>query len=156
MSHVVKVELVITDLDALEKACSALGLTYDKTENTWRWYGTWVNDYSKGDAAYVHGITPDRYGKADAGIVRVPGCGWDIGVYKVPGKENTWCLIYDFYAGGHGIEKALGKALPDLNKAYGAEVFKKQMKAKGLQVAKDVRTRTANGRLDIKLEACKR
>ena len=156
MSHVVKVELEVRDLQALEAACASLGINFDRTAKEWRWFGSWMNDYNGEDAAFTHGIKPDRYGKADAGVIRVPGCGYDIGIYAVPGKEGTYCLIYDFYAGGHGIEKALGKALPDLNKAYGAEVFKKQMKAKGLQVAKDVRTRTANGRLDIKLEACKR
>lgn len=156
MSHVVKVELEVTDLQALEAGCKALGLTLDRANLNWNWYGRWMNDYGAEDAAYVHGIKPDRYGKADTAVIRVPGAQYDIGVYKVPGQEGKYCLIYDYWNGGYGIENKLGKALPDLNKAYGAEVYKKWAKGKGLQVTKDSRTRTPSGRLEIKLEAIKR
>ena len=155
MSHVVKVQLVITDLKVFEDACKEVGITFDPIAMTWRWYGSWMNDYNGEDAAYTHGIKPERYGHADAGIVRVPGCGYDIGVYKVPNEEGKYCLIYDYYCGGHGIEKALGKALPDLNKAYGALMGQKILQKKGFQ-ARITKERLSSGRLDVKVLAIQR
>lgn len=151
MSHVVNIQLEIKDLDALEAACKALGLTYDRTATKWRWYGKWMNDYSGKDAAYKHGIEPSRYGKADAGVITVPGAHYDIGVYKT---QNGYALIYDNWQSGGGIEKALGAGTPDLNKQYGAQVALKRLKKMGWRAtAKETRV---NGRLDVKVHAMTR
>jgi hypothetical protein len=151
MSHVVNIQLEIKDLEALEAACKALGLTYDRTANKWRWYGKWMNDYSGKDAAYKHGIEPSRYGTADAGVIRVPGTSYDVGVYKT---KDGYALIYDNWQSGGGIEKVLGVGTPDLNKQYGAQVALKRLKKMGWRAtAKETRV---NGRLDVKVHALAR
>jgi len=62
MSHVVCLEIEFSDLSCLSEACANLGLTFDKNATEWKWFGEWVNDYHENDAAYKHGITPDRCG----------------------------------------------------------------------------------------------
>lgn len=148
MSHVINIELEIKDLDALEAACKALGLTYERETTKWRWYGKWMNDYSGKNAAYKNKIDTNRYGTADAGVIKVPGATYDIGVYKV---ENGYALVYDNWQHGQGIETTLGVGTPDLNKQYGAQVALKRLRKMGFRAtAKEIRSA---GRLDIKVHA---
>ena len=56
MSHVALVDVIIKDLDAVELACEDLGvLELIRNQPRFNWYGRWVNDYGKEDAAYRHG-----------------------------------------------------------------------------------------------------
>src|SRR3990167_8580608 len=45
VSHVTQVEIEIRDLDALERACSKLGLSLRRGQETYKWYGRSVGDY---------------------------------------------------------------------------------------------------------------
>jgi len=127
--------MAIKDLAAFAKAVELLGGTYHPAKTKWRWFGTWVQDYNEGDAAYKHGIDPKRYGTADAGVVTMPGCNWDVGIYKHPTKPGVYVPVFDFFTGGHGLVKALGgQELQGLKIRYAAEVTKKKLRKNGYKV----------------------
>lgn len=130
MSHVVICEIQIRDIDCLEKACKEAGLELRRGQRTYRWYNNFVNDYHGENAAFNHGIDPKDYGKCDHAI-GIPGnkSAYEIGVVKKP--DGTYALIWDFYAGGYGLEKVAGKNCQNVTKAYSMQVAKKHLKAKG-------------------------
>jgi len=131
MSHVISVNVVIADLAALERACKELGLQFLKNQKTHRWYGRWVNDYNRADAAYIQsGIKPEDYGKCEHAI-GVPGSGYDIGVYKNP-KGTGYVLAFDNYGTGKFIVNRLGSGLEKLKQSYAVCRAELAAKAKGL------------------------
>lgn len=135
MSHVVKMNMVFKDLEALELAAAALGMVLDRgayvgTELPqsqwlkWKWYGRWMADYSKGDAAYLNGIDTKLYGRAPM-VIRNPNVrgSYEIGVYPrdhyfVTGDDRTqtrveglnYALVMDYYNGGRGLVKTVAGA----------------------------------------------
>ena len=127
MSHVATIDIVISDLDALEAACKENGWRLMRGQKTYKWYGTWVNDYHGADAAYKHGVNPKSYGKCEHAI-KVGGAGaYEIGVSR--NEAGDLVLIWDFYGGS--IEKACGKDCHKLFESYTKHVVTKKMKAKG-------------------------
>jgi hypothetical protein len=94
------ISLHVTDIDDLEQACKVLGLRLDRDRSTWRWFGSWVDDYHKGDAAYLSaGIKPAEYGKCADHVITIPGddtC-YEIGVVRRRDGQPGWVLIYDFW-----------------------------------------------------------
>lgn len=148
MSHVARVDLVINDLDALASACIALSCTYDRTAVDYRWWGRSVGDYDSADAASKFGIPVSRYGKADAGVITVPGANWQIGVYQNPQKAGTYVLVYDYFGSeGEAIHRACGAGLAQLKAHYGAQVATKKLRAAGFQARTRVNQKT--GRLQV-------
>ena len=148
MSHVAAVELEVSSLADLETACKILGLTYLPNETDWRWFGKWMADYSDQNAAYKNGIAANRYGKADAGIIQVPGAQYDVGVYKHPTKPGKFVLVYDNWNEGMGIERAIGKGLVKLKERYGATVAKRTLTKQGYRVIESTNKQT--GRLVLR------
>lgn len=132
MSHVVSVNLQVTDLKALEQACKELGLQFMRDQKTHVWYGRWVNDYNRADAAFKNGIAPENYGKCEHAI-KVPGADYEIGVYQNP-KGTGYVLAFDNYASGKVISKTLGTGLEKLKQLYGVAKATLEAKAKGWMV----------------------
>lgn len=147
MSHVIGVNLVISSLTALERACKELGITFMRNQQTHRWYGSWVNDYNRSDAAYKNiGIDPKNYGHCEHAI-RVPGADYEIGVYKNP-KGAGFVLGFDNYASGQVIAQTLGKGLEKLKQAYAVATAELQAKAAGWMTQ---RTKLPNGSIKLVL-----
>jgi len=146
VSHVAVVDVEIKSLDDLAKACKALGLEYDREATKWVWFGSWYNDFSRADAAFKHGIAPERYGKADAGVIKIPGATYSIGVYAISGQPGKYTLVYDNWQGGKGIEKVLGAGLPKLRQEYAAQVSQRKMQQAGFQVQ---RRKLDNGQIKL-------
>lgn len=86
MSHMICVKSKFKDLEALEKACKNLGWTFHKNQKTFKWYGTWVNDYSEEDAAYLNGVKVEDFGKCSHAI-SIPGCKYQAGL--VEGEQGS-------------------------------------------------------------------
>ena len=110
MSHVVTVNIVIKDLDALEKACKKLGLKLNHGQKTHKWYGRWVNDYNATNAAYKNGIKPEQFGHCEHAI-SIPNnkAAYEIGLVENPDKETGgYVLLYDFWNGGNGMSAKVG------------------------------------------------
>lgn len=147
MSHVAKVDLEVKDLDSLKKACEELGLEFRENQKTWKWYGTWVNDYHGEDAAYRHGITPEEYGKCDHAIgIKGNKDAYEIGVKKT--SDGSYVLAYDFWGGGRGLEQAVGKGANRLKQSYAKQVVKKRARRMGYSV-KQVKQKDGSIRLKL-------
>lgn len=137
MSHVTHIEIVISDLDALREAAEACDCELIEGQKTYKWFGKWVNDYHSKDAAYHHGIDPKQYGKCEHAI-RIKGGksnAYEVGVCKNPNGEG-YVLIYDFYAGGNGLEAKIGHRAEKLEQQYKASAVKSEMARKGFKVTK--------------------
>lgn len=152
MSHVIcYANLAITDLDVLRQVAEEVGMELVEA-TTYKWYGSWVNDYSKEDAAYKLGIQPEQYGKCDGWKLKLknnPGA-YEIGLHKNPNGPG-YVLVYDFY-GVHGqaLKKAIGGSGENVKQAYVAELTKKQLKAKGFKVVED--KKLENGKQRVRLQ----
>jgi hypothetical protein len=139
MSHVVDIDLAITDLDCLKKAVADLGLEW-REKNTYRWFGRHVGDYP-----LPAGFTKEDLGKCEF-AVGIPGNdrAYEVGV--VQRKDgNGYTLLVDFYAGGRGLCNVVGEKVPGetnrelrdgqnclkLANCYAAHVSAKSMRKKG-------------------------
>lgn len=131
MSHVTAVNMEIKDLDALQAAADELGLELVRDQKTWKWFGTWVNDYHGADAAYKNGINPKDYGKCDHAL-RVKGnpSAYEIGVYQQP--DGSFKLAWDFYGGaGKAVQNCVGRKGEHLKQGYAKAVAVNALKKKG-------------------------
>lgn len=130
MSHVATVDIEIKSLESLRAACAALGLDFREGQKTYKWYGTWMRDYSSENAAYRNGIDPSKYGHCDHAI-GVPGNdrAYEVGV--VLQQDGSYKLVWDFYCGGFGLMDLTGHDCSKLMKAYVGDVAKRTLRKKG-------------------------
>lgn len=126
MSHVATVDLDVNDLSSLKEAAKAMGLEFTE-KNTYRWWG-----YSVGDYPLPKGFTEQDLGKCDYAI-SIPNnaSAYEVGVIKRKDGKPGYQLLWDFYAGGRGLEKAIGKDGGLLKQSYAVMVAKKEMLRKG-------------------------
>lgn len=139
MSHITKINLLIKDLDALDKACSRLGLELVRGQKTFKWYGRFV-----GDSLGIAGVNPADYGKCEHAI-RVKG---NVGAYEIGlvkrADDKGYDLHWDNYQGGYGLAEKVGyetgararvgAKATKLADWYAAEVARKQMARQGFMV----------------------
>lgn len=127
MSHVAVIKVQIKDLEALKQTCSELGLEFVEGQKTYKWYGRWVRDYHGNDAAYKNGIDPKNYGKCDHAI-RIPGnsSAYEVGVVRL--DDGSYTLIWDFYNGGYGLIKKIGKDGEKLTVGYAKTAARNETK----------------------------
>ncbi len=147
MSHVSRIQIVITDLASLGKAAAQIGMELVEGQKTYKWYGTWVNDYSAEDAAYRHGIDPKDYGKCEHAL-RVKGNSdaYEIGLVKNPDGAG-WVLVHDNWAGGKGLEAVAGKDAGNLRREYALHVSAKEMARRGFRTERVFNPVTGKERL---------
>lgn len=147
MSHVSTVEIIIQDLDALEKACKLAGAELMRGQTTHKWFGKWVNDYDASDAAYKHGIKPEDYGKCEHAI-RVNGNSeaYEVGLVKNPNGPG-WVLVYDSWAGGKGLMKVIGEDAGNLRREYALAVGMREMARKGFRTERVINPATNKARM---------
>lgn len=135
MSHVVLCSnFVITDLESFKAACTELGLLFKENQKTYKWYGRWVNDYSKENAAYLQGVPTEDYGKNAVHVVSTKdNTAYQIGLHKNPNGEG-FVMVYDFY-GHYGslLEKEVGKDANKLKDRYNVILAEKAAKRAGLK-----------------------
>lgn len=126
MSHVAKIQLQITDLDALDAACRELGLTLNRDQRTYKWFGRHVGDYP-----LPEGFTQHDLGRCEHAI-KVPGTAWEIGVARARGHSH-YTLLFDFYGTqGQPISKAIGgNEGTQLKRAYATHAAIQQAKNQG-------------------------
>lgn len=139
MSHVVASETEIPEaqLQTLIEACKHFGLEFIKGQTTYKWYGRFMDDYDRDDAAYKNGIKPEDYGKC-VHAIRLPGCAYEIGVYKHPQTGNLR-LIYDFFGEGRKIDALIGKRCEKLWTKQGEVWAMAHAKKNGLKCSKRVK-----------------
>lgn len=123
MSHVSSIDLEINDLQALEKMCKEMGLTFVKDKKTYTWYGRFMGDYP-----LAKGMKVEDLGKCSHAI-KVPGSAYEIGVCKQ--KDGTFRLTYDFWGPGKIISDKLGHDLEKLKQMYATNKIEIEAKRKG-------------------------
>lgn len=130
MSHVAVIDVECKDLKALDKACQALGLVLLLNQRTYRWYGRSVGDYP-----IPAGLTAADLGRCDHAIA-IPNDSraYQIGVVKRRDGKPGYQLLWDFYAGGYGMEAKVGKDAIKLRDRYAAEVAGAIYRKKGYRV----------------------
>lgn len=113
-------------MEALDRTCKELNLTLKPGQKTHAWFGRWVNDYAKEDAAYKLGIKPEDYGKCEHAI-SVPGSSYEIGLYNNP-KGEGYIPVFDFFGTGQEISRQLGgNDAPKLRQHYAANATELEM-----------------------------
>ncbi|MFY4731057.1 DUF2997 domain-containing protein [Nitrospira sp. BLG_2] len=122
MSHVIKAQFTIVDLELLKKAVQSLGGSMVQS-STYRWYGQHVGDYP-----LPEGFSANDLGKCQFAISH-PSSQYDIGVVRSKRHPGQWELLCDFWGTGENLLKAFGnvgaKSLSRLAEAYTAESMKK-------------------------------
>jgi hypothetical protein len=137
MSHVAIVDIEIKDMAALARACTNLGLKLNEGQKTYKWYGRSVGDYP-----LPAGFAAKDLGKCDHAI-SIPGnkTAYEIGVCQSREGKKSSILMWDFYAGGYGLQKVVGHNCDTLNHEYAKEVARGQVsalaKAEGWTVSED-------------------
>jgi len=155
MSHVSTTLVALDDLDALEAAAEELGLKLVRNQKTYKWYGSWVDDYHAPDAAYQHGVRPEDYGKCEHAIVDPNNPrAYEIGLVKIPDgytesvtladgrtvsvARKGWWPVMDFWAGGGGmVSKVGGNRMNSLMQGYSKHKLRAQAKLRGYVVVSE-------------------
>jgi ribosomal protein S17E len=151
MSHVETVNVVITDLKALDAACARLGVALVKDKTTYNWFGVSVGDYP----------VPAGFKAADLGkcehAIQVPGAHYEIGVVPARNPDGTvakgYTLLYDFYGSGgrhdgQKLQKKFGTGLTKLVDAYSVEALKAKARASGYLTREVAR---ADGKIELRV-----
>jgi len=109
MSHMVVQELIIKDLDLLEKICRKLGFDFQKNKKTAQYYG---GNTKKCDHA-----------------IKVPGTNNEIALIKQ--SDGSYRMEADFYGTeGKTVKEAVGK----ITQQYAIEETKKAVRKKGYSI----------------------
>jgi hypothetical protein len=124
MSHIARIELEITDLDALKAACRRLGLEFRCDQRSYAWYGEYQGDYP-----LPEGISVQDLGQCDHAI-HVPGADYEVGILK---RDNKYLLLWDFWDEG-GLERTLGRNAGRLKQAYAIERTRREAVRKGYRI----------------------
>jgi hypothetical protein len=133
MSHVSLIALKVRDLEALDAACQRLGLELVRGQKTYRWYGQSVGDYP-----LPEGMTAADLGKCDHAIrVKDRPTAYEIGLVKRPGQDH-YALLWDFYAGGFGLEAKVGAGCAKLKQAYAVQLARKEARRRGFSLTEAV------------------
>jgi len=119
MSHVTCIDVKIKDLESLKVACKKAGLEFRENQKEYKWYGRSVGDYP-----LPEGFTAQDLGKCDHAI-GVPGNdkAYEIGVVK---QGDNYTMLWDFWAGGLGLEEIAGKDCSNVTDNYATEVALKE------------------------------
>lgn len=109
MSHLVKIELEINDVNVLQKSCDRLGLSFMKNQNTFQWWG--------------------QAAKCDHAI-KIPEAKYEIGVLKK--QQGGYELQCDYF--DRAVGKAIGQNGGLLKQAYTIEKAKQEAIRKGYSI----------------------
>jgi hypothetical protein len=117
VSHVTEIKVKILDLDALARAAKRCGLEVRRKQN-YKWYGRHVGDYPM-----PKGMTQDDLGKCHMALGVIGNNeAYEVGVVADKSHNGEYMLVWDFWGGGYGLEKSVGKDACKLRQAYALEV----------------------------------
>jgi len=117
MSHVVCIKNSIKDLGALKKATAKLGLAFYENKTSYKWYGRYVGDYP-----LPEGFVKEELGKC-LHAIGIPNDkkAYEVGVVRSKTDEG-YALLYDFWAGGHGLEAVIGSGASNIVQGYAQQL----------------------------------
>lgn len=150
MSHVAAIDLFVTDLDAIEDACTRLGLVLMRGQTTYTWFGQWQDDYNDPQrAAAMKGYDPSLFGRCEHAIRRADHKAgqYEIGLVKRPDGKPGYSLVFDNFASGTYFASKFGGAdLPELKEHYGASLAEQHWARKGYVTSRQYSTQ---GKLQV-------
>lgn len=124
-----------------------------RSQQSYKWYGTWVDDYDGADAANRHGIDPKDYGKCDHALV-VDGDdeAYEIGVVASKTEPGSFQLVYDFYGENKGqkLKRRIGGEGERLKQSYTKYAALNSLTLKGFKLSNE--TRLDNGSIQLTLK----
>jgi hypothetical protein len=124
MSHITQLDIVVHDLDALERAAVEMGFEFVRDCKKFRYYAGTMQ-------------------KCDH-VIRVPGTSYEVGVSRL--ADGTYTIAADFWGAG-GLTKALGENGVRLMNHYGVELAKKHYAPLGF--ALDVTENEETGEMTV-------
>ena len=125
MSHISRISLKITDLDALAKAAERCGLELVRGKTTYRWY--------EGDGQCEHALVQRKQ----------LALNYEIGLTKA--EDGSWEMHWDSY--DERLANAVGgQDAAKLKQEYGASVATAQLYKLGMRVNRYV---TSDGRIVV-------
>lgn len=136
MSHVATIpEADVRDLDALAEAAQRVGCELVRGQTTYRWYG-----HSVGDYPLPAGFAAEDLGTCEHAL-RVKGNtgAYEVGIVQRHDGRPGYVMLWDFYAGGHGLQAAIGPDGCKLRQAYATVVAKRQAQRAGFLVTEQAR-----------------
>jgi hypothetical protein len=117
---------------SLAAALDELGMELVADKKTYNWFGSWVEDYHKEDAAYKQGIDPSTYGRCEH-VIRAKGApadAYEIGLVKNPNGAG-FVPVLDFYGQGNQLRRLVGDKGQHLGTAYNKAAIRMQAKQRG-------------------------
>jgi hypothetical protein len=127
-------DIRVRSKDTLIKACHDLGLEYITGQETFRWYGRYLEDSESAEDAIKLGVKAEDFGKCRDAI-RVPGAKYEIGVIAALDGDG-YMLLFDAYCYG-GLEKQLGKNCERLYGQYATQLATEELELEGFVLAED-------------------
>jgi len=129
MSHVATMKLKVLSLDALKAAAKQLGLEFRENQKQYKWFGTHVGDYP-----LPAGFTKADLGTCDHAIgVKGNPNAYEVGVVKNKTSPG-YTLLWDFWAGGYGLQAVVGQDGKKLQQEYAVQVTMRKQLSEGWQV----------------------
>lgn len=135
MSHVVKIKLEIKDLAALKEACKAMGLEFRENQKSYRWFGQFMGDYP-----LAAGFSQEDLGKCEHAI-GIPGRAdaYEVGIVRRRDGKAGYELMWDFWAGGNGLQDAIGENGNKLRQEYAAATAARIYRQQGYRVTRTIK-----------------
>lgn len=147
MSHVTVIDLEIKDLDCLRQAAEDLGLEFREGQQTFKWWG-----HSVGDYPIPTGFSEADMGKCDHALaVKDNTKAYEVGVVRRRDGRPGYHLMWDFFAGGNGLQAKVGANCCKLTQKYSEKVVIKRAKpfmAQGWTLKQSIET---DGKVVIRL-----
>lgn len=143
MSHVVTIDVLVTDLDALQAAAEQLGMELVK-QSTYKWYSRFMGDYP-----LPEGFSSSDLGKCEYAM-RVKNAGpetYEVGVVKRRDGQPGFTLLYDFWQGGGGLVAKIGENAVNIKREYALAVAAKEMRRQGFRVSRQVDQKSGKPKL---------
>jgi hypothetical protein len=129
MSHVDVIEMELLDLDGLGKAASFLGMELVKQDH-YRWFGKHMGDYP-----VPAGFTKQDLGKCEHVLrIKSNSSAYEVGITRRKDGQPGYVMLWDFWAGGMGLQEAIGKDACKLRREYAIQVGMKRAAREGWRV----------------------
>jgi hypothetical protein len=143
MSHVATIDLEVKDLKALQAACERLGMEFREGQKTYKWFGGYM-----GDSPLPEGFAAADLGRCDHALsVKGNAGAYEVGVVRRRDGKPGYTLLWDFWAGGYGLQNVVGQNCANLKEAYTVEFTKNKLRAKGYHQFKEERQDSGKLRL---------
>lgn len=138
MSHVAKGRLRVTSLDDLEVAAKQCGLTLQRGQRTFKWYGRFMNDSNEG-RTLARTMPPSEWGRCEHALT-VDGKldAYEIGVVRALDGSDGYDLVFDSWGPGAVIVERCGRGLERLAEEVGCEAAARMMARKGYRTERIV------------------